>query len=372
MVTKIGFLKLGNIGSAPLIEFLLDERAEREDIDVRVVGTGAKLGVEQGEEALKRLLEFEPNLIIITSPNANLPGPTKVRERVKEANKLCINVSDSPAKEAIKHMENLNQGYIIVEADSMLGARREFLDPIEMALFNSDIIKVLAITGVYNALYTEIDRVIEQIKRNEEIKLPRIILDRHKVISYSTLTNPYALSKAIAAYEISCKVADLTVEACFKLKDWERYTLLVSAAHEMMRHASRLADEAREIDKGMDNLKRKPHFDDGSLLIKQRLMEKPRREDTIKIDAKEILNKVPPYLHQDLADKLMALLLESQNLSKVDPDLQKKILSNFREGKIKDTLEYLISAGYTAERGKFLTILREMYCHDAVKLIEGV
>lgn len=39
---KIGILKVGCIGSAPLLEFLLDERAERRDIAVRVVGSGAK------------------------------------------------------------------------------------------------------------------------------------------------------------------------------------------------------------------------------------------------------------------------------------------------------------------------------------------
>ena len=36
---KIGVLKLGCIGNLPLIEFLLDERAERTDIDVRVSGS---------------------------------------------------------------------------------------------------------------------------------------------------------------------------------------------------------------------------------------------------------------------------------------------------------------------------------------------
>ena len=44
-VVKVGFVKVGNIGSAPLLEFLLDERAERQDIDVRVVSSGAKLSL---------------------------------------------------------------------------------------------------------------------------------------------------------------------------------------------------------------------------------------------------------------------------------------------------------------------------------------
>ncbi|MFX0107881.1 MAG: F420-dependent methylenetetrahydromethanopterin dehydrogenase, partial [Candidatus Hodarchaeota archaeon] len=43
---KVGILKLGAIGAAPLIDLLLDERAERKDIDVRAVTTGAKLDEE--------------------------------------------------------------------------------------------------------------------------------------------------------------------------------------------------------------------------------------------------------------------------------------------------------------------------------------
>ncbi|MEM4311503.1 MAG: F420-dependent methylenetetrahydromethanopterin dehydrogenase [Nitrososphaerales archaeon] len=373
MVVKVGFLKLGNIGSATLIEFLLDERAERKDLDVRVISSGAKLSLEQGEEIVKKLLEFDPQLIILTSPNATLPAPSKVRERIKEANKPCINVSDNPGKGAIEHIESLGQGYIIVEADSMLGARREFLDPIEMAIFNSDIIKVLAVTGVFNALYTEIDKVLQQIKDKKDIKLPKIILDKHKAIAYSTLTNPYAISKAIAAYEISSKVSDLTVEACFKLKDWERYTLLASAAHEMMRYASKLADEAREMDKGSDSLRRKPHYDDGTILIKQRLIEKPRREEFV-VEAKEVLNRIPLRLQKELSDKLLALLLESQNLSKIEADTQRKIVSKLREEKLDDpeVLESLILASLKAEKERFSSLLRELHCFDALKMVEGI
>ncbi|MEM2338817.1 MAG: F420-dependent methylenetetrahydromethanopterin dehydrogenase, partial [Nitrososphaerales archaeon] len=138
MPIKVGFVKVGNIGSAPLIEFLLDERAEREDIDVRVISAGAKLGVEQAIEVTQKILEFKPNLIITVSPNASLPGPTKIRELVKNAGIPLIVVSDSPAKAAVKQIEEMGQGYIIVEADSMIGARREFLDPVEMAIFNAD------------------------------------------------------------------------------------------------------------------------------------------------------------------------------------------------------------------------------------------
>jgi len=277
MVFKIGFLKLGCIGSALLLEFMLDERAERQDLDVRVVGAGAKLGVEQAEEVARRLLEFKPQLVVVTSPNATLPGPKKAREVVKAAGIPTLVVSDSPGKKASQELEQQGFGYIIVEADSMIGARREFLDPQEMVLFNLDVTRVLAITGALNLLTIEIDRVIDAIKKGLEVTLPRIVVDKEKAIKAASFSNPYAASKAIAAYETARRVADVTVEACFVVKEWERYTQLVSAGHEMMRQAARLADDARETEKSQDAVFRMPHYDDGSILGKRRLIEKPAK-----------------------------------------------------------------------------------------------
>ncbi len=277
MAVKIGFLKLGCIGSALLLEFMLDERAERQDIDVRVVGTGAKLGVEQAEEAAQRLLEFKPQLVVVTSPNATLPGPKKAREIVKNAGIPAIVVTDSPGKKAAQELEQQGFGYAIVEADSMIGARREFLDPVEMALFNLDVTRVLAVAGALSLLANEIDQAVESIKNGRTVTLPRIVVDKEKAIKAASFSNPYSASKAMAAYEMSRRVADATVEACFVLKEWERYTQLASAAHEMMRQAARLADEARETEKSQDAVSRKPHYDDGTILHKRRLIEKPTK-----------------------------------------------------------------------------------------------
>ena len=277
MVVKVGFLKLGCIGSALLLEFMLDERAERQDIDVRVVGTGAKLGVEQAEEAAQRLLEFKPQLVVVTSPNATLPGPKKAREIVKSAGVPTIVVTDSPGKKAIQELEQQGFGYAVVEADSMIGARREFLDPIEMALFNLDVTRVLAVSGALNLLANEIDQAVESIKNGRAVTLPKIVVDKEKAIKAALFSNPYSASKAMAAYETSRRVADETVEACFVLKELERYTQLASAAHEMMRQAARLADEARETEKAQDAVSRTPHYDDGTILHKRRLIEKPTK-----------------------------------------------------------------------------------------------
>ena len=276
MVVKIGFGKLGNIGSAPLLEFLLDERAERKDIEVRVVSSGAKMGVEHGAEIGQKLTEFKPDLAVVTSPNATLPGPTKLREVLIHAKIPTIVISDSPAKKALPDIEKTGAGYLIVEADAMIGARREFLDPTEMAIFNSDLFKVLTVTGVFNVLWQEIDKVIQSIGKGEAPMLPRLIINKEKAIAASGLNNPYAKTKAMAAYEIGRRVADLTAEGCFAVKEWERYTQLVAAAHEMMREAGRLADEAREIDKADDAVLRTPHHDDGTILSKRKLIEKPK------------------------------------------------------------------------------------------------
>jgi methylenetetrahydromethanopterin dehydrogenase len=277
MVVKVGFLKLGCIGSALLLEFMLDERAEREDIDVRVVGAGAKLGIEQAEETARRMLDFKPQIVIATSPNATLPGPKKAREIIKAAGIPVVVVSDSPTKKSVQELEQQGFGYIIVEADSMIGARREFLDPLEMVLFSLDVARVLAITGTLNLLTTEIDHVIESIKKGVQISPPKIVVDKEKAIRAASFSNPYSAAKAMAAYEMARRVGDLSVEGCFAVKEWERYTQIVSAAHEMMRQAARLADDARETEKAQDSVSRTPHYDDGSILKKRKLMDKPTK-----------------------------------------------------------------------------------------------
>ena len=277
MVVKVGFAKVGNIATAPLIEFLLDERADRNDIDVRVVSSGAKMGVEQAEEVAKKLLEFKPDFAVVTSPNATLPGPKRLRELLAEGGIPVIVVSDAPAKKIVKKLQEAGFGYIIVTADAMIGARREFLDPVEMALFNADLIKVLAVTGVFNIVQVELDRVIDAFKNGEKPTLPRIVIDKDKAVEAANFSNPYAKAKAMASFEIARRVADLTVEGCFMVKEWERYTLLVAAAHEMMKTAAKLADEARELEKATDSVYRSPHSRAGLILSKRKLIEKPAK-----------------------------------------------------------------------------------------------
>jgi methylenetetrahydromethanopterin dehydrogenase len=157
----------------------------------------------------------------------------------------------------------------------MIGARREFLDPAEMACFNADIIKVLAATGVYNLLVSYLDKAVADLKQGRKPELPRVVVDKEAAVAAAGFSNPYAKAKAMAAFETARRVADLTTEACFKIQEWERYTPIAAGAHEMMRYAARLADEARELEKCSDTLQRMPHARDGTLMKKAKLMEKP-------------------------------------------------------------------------------------------------
>jgi methylenetetrahydromethanopterin dehydrogenase len=273
-VVKVGFVNLGNIGTSRIVDLLLDERADREDIDVRVLGTGAKMTPENAADT-SRLLEWNPDMVVITSPNAALPGPKRAREMVKEKGKPCIVISDAPAKKAVDKLKEEGFGYIIIPGDPMIGARREFLDPVEMSLFNADVLSVLSITGVAKLVQEEIDGVIDAIKKGDEVKLPQIIATAERAVERANFSNPYAKAKAIAAYSMAEKVAELDVKGCFMMKNPEEYVPVVAAAHELLREAAKLAFEAREIEKQADSLVREPHSRTGELMKKKKLMEKP-------------------------------------------------------------------------------------------------
>ncbi len=272
---RVGIVKLGNIGTAVMLDPMLDERAERKDIDIRATSSGPKITEDCCKEVTEKLLEFNQDLVIIVSPNPTLPGPSEARKAAAKSGKPCIVVGDAPGIKIAKDLEKEGLGYIFVEADSMIGARREFLDPIEMSLFNADIIKVLSVTGAFQVVYEEVDKAISGVKSGNP-HLPRVIVNRDVAINAANFSNPYARAKAMAAFEISKKVADITAEGCFKVQETEKYVPIVASAHEMMRAAAELADEAREMEKSEDAVLRRPHFNDGRILSKRKLAEKPQ------------------------------------------------------------------------------------------------
>ena len=272
---KIGIFKCGNIGTSPLLELLLDELADRKDIKVRTVTTGSKMGAEDVEEALPKIFELNPDILIVISPNTSLPGPRMAREKISQSGLPGIVISDAPGKRAKEEIENQGLGYIIITGDPLIGARKQFLDPIEMAIFNSNISKILAVTGVYRMVQQEIDKVIYATESEQKPELPRIILDLKTVRDRSEFTNPYAKAKAIAAYGLAEKVAEINVQACFMEKESEKYIPLVTSAHEIAQAAARLCDEAREIEKSNDTVMRRPHSKSGKTKLKTKLMFPP-------------------------------------------------------------------------------------------------
>ncbi|PXF52278.1 MAG: methylenetetrahydromethanopterin dehydrogenase [Candidatus Methanophagaceae archaeon] len=271
---KVGFVKLGNIGTSRIVDLLLDERADREDIDVRVLGTGAKMTPEVAADTA-RLLDWDPDMVVVISPNAALPGPKRAREMVKERGKPCIVISDGPAKKAVNELKENGFGYLIIPGDPMIGARREFLDPVEMSIFNSDVLSVLSVTGAMRLVQEEIDSVIEALKAGKEAKLPQMIVTAEEAVERAKFSNPYAKAKAIAAYNMLERVAEMDARGCFMMKDPADYIPMVAAAHELLREASKLAFEAREMEKQADRLVREPHARSGELRSKEKLLEKP-------------------------------------------------------------------------------------------------
>ncbi|MHA1252810.1 MAG: F420-dependent methylenetetrahydromethanopterin dehydrogenase [Candidatus Helarchaeota archaeon] len=278
MVFKLGVIKCGNIGCSPVLELLFDERADRENIDCIVIGSGAKLNEAECVRSTKLMVEQKPDLIFFTSPNAGLPGPSKAREILAESGIPSIIVTDAPGKKAVEDCEAKGIGYFIVTNDSMIGARRPFLDPTEMAIFNSEILGVLAMTGVLRLIVNETEKVITQILNGEKPELPKVIIKKNNAIEAAGYSNPYAKNKAIAAFEISKSVAAINVEGCFKTKGRENYMPIVGAGHEVLTAALKLAREAREIEKSNDTVLREPHDTDGTLLTKTKFIVKPEKK----------------------------------------------------------------------------------------------
>ncbi len=276
MVVKVLFLKIGFLGTTPLIEALLDERANRRDISVRVVSSGVKLKEEDAKAVLDSLHDDRFDLVVLVAPNAGVSGPALAWSELAKKSKCVVVISDSPLKKMVGELESAGVGYIIVEADSMLGARKEFLDPVEMSLFNSDIIKVLAVTGVFRRVQNELDRRIREVGEGKQCAVPRVVLNKETVLTDGGFSNPYAIAKAIASFEVAARVGILSSEGLYKVKERERYLPFVAAAHEMMRHAALLADEAREIEKAGDSILRTVHLDDGGSASKVKLMDNLR------------------------------------------------------------------------------------------------
>ena len=278
MVVKVGVAKLGNIASGVMAELLLDERADREDMQTFMATSGTKLQPEDIDRVVTNMKAWQPDFCIVVSPNGVLPGPTGAREQLAAAGIPVVVITDDvTTKKEWADLKESKFGYIIMKADAMIGARREFLDPVEMADYNGNLVKVLSVTGAFRKMQLALDEVINQVKagkKGAEIVLPKVVMTSDKAVA-GEFSNPYALAKARAAYEIASAVAMVNVKGCFMTKEWEQYVPIVASAHEMMRAATILCDEARELEKAVDGVIRKPHKKDGTLVSKTKLVTKP-------------------------------------------------------------------------------------------------
>jgi len=271
---KIGFIKLGNIASSLVTDLALDEIAERTDIDTRTLSFGAKMTKKEGQMS-EELRSWGPQLVIMIGPNAATPGPTAARELYKDVPTIVI--SDGPTKkDAREALEADGFGYIILPFDPLIGAKREFLDPAEMVIFNSDSLKVLSICGAVRMVQEELDKTMTGIEAGGP-QLPHILGNPEKCTERMDFQNPYARAKAMAALHMAQTTAGIDATACFRLKELDRIALTAAAGHEVMRAAAKLADEAREIEKASDSVSRKPHARSGALLTKTGLLDKPEK-----------------------------------------------------------------------------------------------
>jgi methylenetetrahydromethanopterin dehydrogenase len=161
----------------------------------------------------------------------------------------CVVIYDGPKnKESRDILEQQGFEYIILPVDPLIGAKREFLDPVEMVVFNADVMKVLSICGVVRLLQEELDKITEQLSSEEsekELELPHIFAKPEKCIEHAGFSTPSAKAKALAALHIVTKVAQVNYPVCFTLKDLDQICLTAAAGHEIMGTAAHLATQAR-------------------------------------------------------------------------------------------------------------------------------
>ena len=276
MIT-VTFVKIGYIGTTTLVDALLDERSARADIKIRVISSSVQMAEEDAMDVAKIAAGVPSDLYVVISPNVGLPGPTKAREVLKATGKPIIVIGDEPSRKAAKSLPEEGIGYIVIYGDPMISAKAPFLDPVEMALFNADVLRVLAVTGTFRLVHTTLDKVIEEIKAGQKPQLPELIINKTAALAASDIQNPYAYAKAMAAYEASKEVASLSTEAVFKIEDRKEALPVLAAAHELMRMAAKLADEAREIEKSNDTAVRLAHYKKGDLRRRVKLFDEPEK-----------------------------------------------------------------------------------------------
>jgi len=272
MVVKIIFIKLGNITLTTLVDIMLDERASRKDIEVDVISSSTKMKETDADRIIKKLRAEEGDLFVLVCPNANSDGPKKVIEAISKSNKLIV-ISDAAEKDLRKYWKEKGIGYIILPFDPMIGAKKDFLDPSEMGLFNGYTISAFSACGVFEYVTSLIDEAIMEIKEGKNPSLPYKYPSALTIVKNYPFKNDYSKAKALATLELLKLAGKTDVKACFGTKDNDEALLLAASAHEMVRLAGLLADEIREMEKNTNQLVRMPHSKEGKRLYKEKFFE---------------------------------------------------------------------------------------------------
>ena len=123
LVVRLVFAKIGYLGVTSLIEGLLDERAIRTDVIIRSVSSGCKMGEEDGLEIAKSSLTLNPDLIILISPHVGGPGPTARLNLFEKCGKPVLVLTDLSSAKVIQKVGERGFGYILTEADPMIGVK---------------------------------------------------------------------------------------------------------------------------------------------------------------------------------------------------------------------------------------------------------
>lgn len=275
VMVRAVIIKCGNIATSTMVDLLLDETAARDDLEITVIGSGPKMTPRDTERIAMLVPSLEPQMVVVCGPNVGSPGMVSLRKALAGLDVPRIIISDGPSKKVKQELEKEGFGYLIMDADPLIGARREFLDPTEMAIFNADVIKVLAVAGSFRAVQEELDKTIEGVKKGE-VYLPRAEVSDSYSLPKAGFSNPYARSKAAVALRLLEAAAQMNYRACFVEKELKKYVRLAASAHEAVRTAARMADEARELEKGSDAVLRTPHSRSGKILKKRLLLAKPK------------------------------------------------------------------------------------------------
>ena len=117
MVVKVGVAKLGNIASGVMAELLLDERADREDMQTFMATSGTKLEPADVDRVVSNMKAWKPDFCIVVSPNGVLPGPTGAREQLAAAGiPVVIITDDVTTKKEWEGIKTSKFGYIFSTA----------------------------------------------------------------------------------------------------------------------------------------------------------------------------------------------------------------------------------------------------------------